>query len=169
LNLCARRTLLISSDSIFMMSFRRSSWGGGCAITILSFLFVICSVGPKAQAQVLYGSITGNVTDASNAPIPGAKIEALNVGTGIVTGGVTGVRGVYLINDLQPGMYPVTISAQGFATVVQENVQVDVNTERRMDVQLQLAQVKQQVTVTTTSEALQTDRTDVKSVLVLLC
>ena len=155
------------SDSLFvmMMSFRRSSWGDRCAMTLLTFLLVICTVGPKAQAQVLYGSLTGSVTDASNAPVPGAKVEATNVGTGIVTPAVTDTRGVYLINDIQPGMYRLTISAQGFATVVQENVQVDINTERRTDVQLQLAQVKQQVTVTAASEALQTDRTDVKSEL----
>ena len=136
----------------------------GCVFALFG-LILTCSLASQLHAQVLYGSLTGNVTDASNAPIPGAKIEALNVGTGIATQGVTDVRGVYLINDLQPGVYRVTISAGGFATVIQENVGVEANTERRADLQLQVARVSQKITVNAPMEALQTDRTDVKSEL----
>ncbi len=118
-----------------------------------------------AKGQILYGSLTGNVTDASNAPVPGAKIEALNVGTGVSAGGVSDTRGVYLINDLQPGTYRVTISAGGFGTVVHENVLIEANTARRVDTQLNVAQINQKITVTAPIEALQTDRSDVKSEL----
>ena len=137
----------------------------GMKLRAVLLSMVLLLFAGAAKAQVLYGSLTGNVTDASSAPIPGAKIEAANVGTGIATQAVTDVRGVYLINELQPGIYRVAISAGGFATVVQENVRVDANTERRADVQLQVARVNQQITVTAAAEALQTDRTDVKSQL----
>jgi hypothetical protein len=126
---------------------------------------VILLFAGAAKGQILYGSLTGNVTDASNAPIPGAKIEALNVGTGISAQGVSDVRGIYLINDLQPGTYRVTISAGGFATVVEGNVIVEANTERRVDMQLKVASMNQKIEVTAALEALQTDRTDVKSEL----
>jgi hypothetical protein len=118
-----------------------------------------------AKGQILYGSLTGNVTDASNAPIPGAKVEALHVGTSFAIEGVTDTRGLYLITNLQPGTYRVTISAGGFGTVVQENVGVDANTLRRLDTQLKVAQINQRITVTAAMEVLQTDRTDVKSEL----
>ena len=49
-----------------------------CCGTVLAML---CASG-TASAQVLYGTLTGNVTDSSGAVIPGAKVEALNVGTG---------------------------------------------------------------------------------------
>ncbi len=116
-----------------------------------------------AMAQILYGSLTGNVTDASNAPLPGAKIEVLNVDTGISTESVTDSRGIYLADDLLPGTYRVSISAGGFATVVQEGVIVEANTQRRLDTTLSVAQVNQRITVTAALEALQTDRTDVKT------
>jgi hypothetical protein len=116
-----------------------------------------------AIGQILYGSLTGNISDASNAPIAGAKVEALNVGTGIVKEGVSDVRGIFMINDLQPGTYRVTISAQGFSTVIQEEVLVEANTERRVDTQLNVAQMNQKITVTAAMEVLQTDRTDVKN------
>ena len=150
---------------VFMFGFRRAYWRVGCVIPVLALLFIVCSAGPRAHAQVLYGSLTGNVTDASNAPVPGAKIEAANVGTGIATQGVTDTRGIYLITDLQPGVYRVTISAQGFATVIQENVVVEANTERRADVQLQVARVSQNITVNAPVEALQTDRSDLRNEL----
>ena len=116
-----------------------------------------------AKGQVLYGSLTGNITDASGAPLPGAKIEAANTGTGVATEGVSDSRGLYTINSLQPGVYRVTISAQGFNTLAQEGVGVEANTTRRADAQLQVAKVSQKVTVTAAVEALQTDRTDVKT------
>ncbi len=126
---------------------------------------VILLFAGAAKGQILYGSLTGNVTDASNAPIPGAKIEALNVGTGISAQRVSDVRGIYLINNLQPGTYRVTISAGGFATVIEGNVMVEANTERRVDTQLNVAAMNQKIEVTAALEALQTDRTDVKSEL----
>ena len=58
-----------------------------------------------------------------------------------------------------------TISAPNFATVVTENVRVDANTSRRVDVQLQLAQVTQQVTVEASAVMLQADRADVHTQL----
>jgi len=94
-----------------------------------------------ALGQILYGSLTGTVTDASNAPIPGAKIEVLNVGTGISTSSVTDTRGVYVVNDLQPGTYRVSVASGGFATVVQENVMIEANNARRVDTQLSVAQM----------------------------
>ena len=130
-------------------------------IALLSMALLLFAGG--AKAQILYGSLTGNVTDATNAPIAGAKVEALNVDTGIMKSAVSDVRGIYLINDLQPGTYRVTISAQGFATVIQENVIVEANTERRADTQLSVAAMNQKITVTAALEALQTDRTDVNS------
>jgi hypothetical protein len=55
------------------------------------------------NAQALYGSLTGNVTDPSGAAIPGATVEARNVGTGVTRNTTTDVRGVYLFNDLSLG------------------------------------------------------------------
>src|ERR1700676_2279330 len=86
-----------------------------------------------ARGQVLYGSLTGNISDATGAAVPNAKIEALNAATGIIRQALSDERGAYVINDLQPGKYTVTISAPAFGTLVQEGVAVDANTMRRAD------------------------------------
>ena len=116
-----------------------------------------------ARAQVLYGSITGNVTDASGAGVPAAKVEALNVGTGVSKQATADDRGVYLISDLQAGVYKVTITSPNFATVVQTGVNLEANTVRRVDAQMQVAQVSQTVTVDASAAVLQTDRADVNT------
>lgn len=119
--------------------------------------------GSAARAQVLYGTLTGNVTDASGSAVPNAKVEALNTGTSISKQVAADDHGAYLLIDLQPGSYKVTISAPSFGSVVEQGVAIDANTVRRVDVQLQLAQVSQSIEVDASVVSLQTDRADVSS------
>ncbi len=130
----------------------------GICLAVLVCLFLL---PVTSQAQVLYGSLTGNVIDPSGAAVPGATVEAFNVSTGLARQVSTDERGVYLFTLLQPGIYKVTITASGFSPRVTDNVRVDANTLQRSDVQLQLGQVSQSVTVEATSARLQTDRSDV--------
>ncbi len=104
-----------------------------CAVSLLLGLFL----SPRTtNAQVLYGSLTGNVTDPSKASVPSSHVEALNIKTGVVRGAATDASGIYLFRELQPGIYKVTASAPNFGTNVIENVRVDANTETRVDAQL---------------------------------
>src|SRR4029453_415758 len=117
----------------------------------------------SAFGQVLYGSLTGNVSDASGAIVPGATVEAVNVGTGIVKQTISDDRGGYLFSDLQTGTYRVTVSAPSFRSVVHERVAVNANTVMRLDTRLEVTQVAETVTVSAEVAALQTDRADVSS------
>jgi protocatechuate 3,4-dioxygenase beta subunit len=74
------------------------------ACGLVAILLTVALAVPAA-AQTLYGSLTGNVTDASGAAVPNAKVDVLNVGTGILKTAQTDERGSYLFNDLQPGTY----------------------------------------------------------------
>ena len=128
---------------------------------MLTFIATCLVVMPqRGWAQVLYGSLTGNVSDPSGAAIAGAKVECVNVNTGVSKEAMTDAHGVYLISDLQGGMYSVTVSGPSFATVVQSGIQVDQNAVRRVDVQLTLATRKESITVAASAAVLQTDRTD---------
>src|SRR2546421_4984522 len=58
--------------------------GTGIAPLAWVFILALVSFAPHAaRAQVLYGSLTGNVTDQTGAAIAGARVEVLNPGTGV--------------------------------------------------------------------------------------
>lgn len=135
----------------------------GCVrLATISFLLMLCCLSTVAvQAQVLYGSLTGTVTDPSGAAVPAAKVDALNTGTGITRSTTTNDAGVYNIPSLQAGNYKVTITSPKFASQVSDNVSIVVNNVRRVDAQLKVASQAQDVTVTAEAPTLQTDKADV--------
>ena len=130
-----------------------------CAIGLIA-LFAIVSSG---NAQVLYGTLTGNVSDPSSAGVPNAKVEATNVGTGVVRTANTDERGAYLFTNLQTGVYRVTIAAPSFRTFIANDVQVTANEVRRVDVPLQIAQTTESVEISASAVTLQTDKADIHS------
>ncbi|MGH9512213.1 MAG: carboxypeptidase regulatory-like domain-containing protein [Terriglobales bacterium] len=121
-------------------------------------LMLVASIG---QAQVLYGSLTGNVTDPSGAVIAGAQVTALEVQTGVTQAAATDPSGIYRFTALLPGTYKVTISAAGFANQETPGVIVRGNEIARVNAQLTVANATQNVTVTTEAPILQTDKADV--------
>ncbi len=74
---------------------------------------VLVSMAPLA-AQTITGAVTGNVSDPSGAVVPGAKVIAHNVETGVDTTATTDAAGVYRISFLPIGQYQLTIEAPGF-------------------------------------------------------
>ena len=131
------------------------------SLSIFSLFLSLFVLPFTAPAQVLYGSLTGNVTDKTGAAIPNAKVEAANVSTNVAKQATTDDRGVFLIQDMQAGTYKLTISAPSFANTIESGVRVEENTVRRVDLQLQVANLGQTVNVSADTAILQTDRADV--------
>lgn len=71
-------------------------------------LAVALALSAAAHAQVLYGTITGNVTDSTGGALAGATVQAVNVATGVSKETVTDTRGTFLFGDLIPGAYDVS-------------------------------------------------------------
>jgi hypothetical protein len=125
---------------------------------------LLAAAAPRLlDAQVLYGTLTGNVLDPSGAAAPGAAVEALNTGTNVKREMATDERGIYRFNNLQPGDYKVTVAARSFNTYVETGVQVQANEIRRVDVKLQLATTTESVQVSADAVVLQTDKADIHS------
>ena len=114
-------------------------------------------VTERASAQVLYGSIVGNVSDSSSAAVPKATVTAINKGTNQSREAITNESGSYSFTDLQGGIYTLKVSQQGFKSFEQTDITVSANNVNRIDVVLQLGAVNETVTVTGEGAVLQTD------------
>src|SRR5499433_316435 len=89
-----------------------------------------------AFAQTDRGTITGAVSDASGAVIPGVTIEAKNAQTGAVYQAGTSETGNYTLAQLPAGTYEVSATLPGFKKFVRSNLLVQVAQTVRVDVAL---------------------------------
>src|SRR6185437_9679358 len=131
---------------------------GGIAAGMFALLALFAEPG---TGQVLYGSLAGNVKDASGAPIPGAVVAVTQEQTQLTRQGATDQSGQYSLTTLLPGTYDVKISAKGFKTFLKGNVPVVLNSVGRVDASLEVGDVSQTVEVNSAAQLLQTDRADV--------
>jgi hypothetical protein len=108
--------------------------------------FIIFAVA-SLSAQTFRGTILGTITDPSGAVVSGAKVTVRNTNTGLERTAQTSADGSYSIPELPIGTYSVTVNQAGFQTSVTTNVNVDVATERRVDVVLKTGEVTTRVEV----------------------
>jgi outer membrane receptor protein involved in Fe transport len=112
--------------------------------------------GYSAPAQVLYGTIVGNVVDPGGNAVAGATVTATDIQTGNVSTQTTNNAGEYGIRNLTPGVYKIQVTAAGFSQVQETGLDVGANLIVRADEKLGVAQVAQSVEVSAASDQ-QTD------------
>ena len=117
------------------------------------------------KAQVLYGSIVGNVKDAQGAVVPGATVTITNKQTGLTRDSVTDDQGSYTLTNVLPGPYDVKVSLTGFREAVRANVPVTIGQISRVDLTLEVGALTEVVNVESAAELLQTDKADVHTEL----
>jgi hypothetical protein len=122
-------------------------------------------LAPASFAQVLYGSIVGNVNDNSNAVVAGATVKITNKATNQIRETVTNESGGYTFTAVQTGTWEISVSKQGFKTVTNANIIVTLNNITRSDMSLEVGQVVDTVNVTADAGLLQTDRSEVRAEL----
>ncbi|MBM3785758.1 MAG: hypothetical protein FJW30_15455 [Acidobacteria bacterium] len=108
----------------------------------LSFFLAVA-----AYAQSTAGQITGLVTDATGAAVPGAALEVQNVDTGISHTGQTNEQGAYRFPFLAPGVYRVRVEKQGFRAVNRSNVRLQVDQVAQLDFALEVGSASEAITV----------------------
>jgi len=131
--------------------------------TAIAFLALLL-LSSVAQAQVLYGSITGTVSDKTGAVVPNVPVTITNQGTGEVRTEKAKEDGLYNFLDVLPGTYTLTIAQSGnFGGFAQKDITLTVNQVVRIDVTLVPASVSTQITVTEAAPELQTETAEVDS------
>src|ERR687896_710656 len=110
--------------------------------TVLSAILVaIVFVGtPVADAQVLYGSIVGNVVDSTGAALPGATVKIEQAETKLTRELVTDSAGSYQFTAVPSGTYTITVTMSGFRGATRQDVPVSLNSVARVDAKLEIGQ-----------------------------
>ena len=115
----------------------------------------------RSTAQAVYGSIGGTVRDSSGAVLPGATITIVSLSRKTSDSVVTNESGLFVKERLLPGEYSVQAELAGFKSALVPNVVVGVDAQTPVEIQLQVGEITEQVTVTGGSTLLTTDRADV--------
>jgi hypothetical protein len=111
---------------------------------------------PGAIGQTIDGNVVGTVLDPSNASIPSANVELLNVATGVKATAKTAADGGYRFSNVPVGTYTITVTAASFKPASLKDVLVDLNNTTTANLTLQVGNVESAVDVRDASVLLDT-------------
>lgn len=130
-------------------------------LVLLSSL-LMTGLWSTASAQQFAGTLRGTVTDSAGAVVAGAEVSVTNIATNVSRSAVTADNGTYVIPQLQPGLYRVTVKKNGFKAGAVDEVKLDVQQVREVDVALEVGAATETVTVSASgTSALETTSTTV--------
>jgi hypothetical protein len=130
-------------------------------IALSAFALTAASAG----AQQTTGSIQGRIIDVQKAPVPGVTITAKSPSTGFTRTEVTDAEGVYRLNGLPVGTYDVHAELSGFAPYDAKAIVVNIGQTTDINVDLKVAGVAENVSVTAESPLIQTANSSVGGVV----
>jgi hypothetical protein len=125
----------------------------------LSLYLTLVLVARAASAQSPTAAITGTITDAQGAPVPGVSVVAQHVATNRSFMAVSSPDGVYVITPLPVGRFVVTASLEGFKTFERTGVVLEVGQRLKIDIPLQIGALDERITVTAGVSRVQTEET----------
>ena len=144
--------------------FRRRS-PAGIVTAMLVAVALLTFTTRAADAQVLYGSIVGNVSDAQGGITPGVTLTATNTGTGLKVETISDSSGAYTFRNLLPGTYDLSASLSGFREYQQKGINVSAGNPVRVNVVLAVGALTEVVQVISEATPLQTDKSDIHTEL----
>ncbi len=128
------------------------------------FLMVI-ALGVQARAQDFRATISGQVTDAGGAFVPGAAITARHIATNAIYQTESGAGGEYALRNLEPGEYLITVEKTGFRKLSRTGVTLQVADQSTLNLSIEAGELSESVTVREDIAQLQTE-TAVRGIVV---
>jgi hypothetical protein len=141
------------------MSHIRFGWA---ALAVLAALFLLFP--PATFAQSDNGAISGFVKDASSSSVPNAKVTVRNL-TGLERQATTNESGYFIITNIPPGTYTLTIEAAGFKSYESSNNKLDPSSVLTADASLTVGAATETIEVTASVAALQTESASVQKLV----
>jgi hypothetical protein len=116
-------------------------------ITLSFCLLLACALAPVTASAQTTAQISGRVTDASGAVVPGVDVTLTNVDTGVARYAVSNETGAYAFPSLNPGPYRLQAALQGFRTFARSDIVLQVGANLVIDPVLEAGQLAETVEV----------------------
>jgi hypothetical protein len=116
--------------------------------SVVLFLILTVCAGVAMAQVVPVGILAGQVKDETGAALPGAGVSAVSTERGNTRSTVTDTTGRFLFSQVTPGLWKVTISLSGFATVTSSGNLVENQKTTDLAVTMKLSASTAEVTVT---------------------
>ncbi len=126
-------------------------------IQVALALLALLALALPASAQQDMGVITGVITDATGAAIPGVKITVVNQETNETRSAETGATGTYTVGPMRIGVYSVSVEKEGFKKTVWRDIKVSAQDRVRVDFAMELGAVSEAISVTAEAPLLQAE------------
>jgi hypothetical protein len=128
------------------------------------FFIILIFSGVAARAQTT-GSISGTVKDSTGSVVPDTTIICRNVDTAVQVQAVTNAEGFYALTTLPVGHYDIETYRPGFKPYKRTGLTVDVGTKLQMDINLEIGEQSEQVTVSDTAVHVEAESTQMGDVV----
>ena len=125
--------------------------------SFLVLLIVVLTVVPAMFGQAYFGTVSGELTDATGAVVTGAKVILTDQEKGFSFQTISDNSGRYLFRSIPPGVYIVAVEAQSFGKTESAKFKVDVNENATANLTLKVAGATQTVEVGAQAQAIQTE------------
>jgi carboxypeptidase family protein/TonB-dependent receptor-like protein len=122
-------------------------------ITLLCLFLLFVGLGLTVSAQQFTGTIQGIVQDSTGAVVTGAEVSVINIATGETRIVTTDGNGAYVAPQLKPALYRIAVKKAGFKAATLDEIKLDVQQIRAVDVKLDVGQATETVSVTASGAA----------------
>ncbi len=122
--------------------------------TVIAALLLLAA---PILAQQDQGVITGTITDATGAVVPGTLVTIREMNTGITVENQANASGTYVSGPLKVGMYEISVGTEGFKTAVRSGVEIHAGDRIGLNFALEIGNLVEVVEVTGATPLLQTE------------
>ena len=146
-------------QSVAKLGMSHNSVVRNSVIRLMVPIVLMCSVMVHGQTNA--GTLAGTAVDPNGLPVHGATITLTNNATGETATTSSNEAGIFRFSEVKPGVYSAVTTATGFKRSDASNIVVSVSQTTALNVQLQVGQAVETVTVSASAAELQTESSDI--------
>lgn len=134
-------------------------------LSLWAIALSLAFISPRTFGQITSATVTGSIVDAGRAALPGAAVNITNVNTSVVSTASTNDGGLYRIAGLIPGIYQISVSRDGFKSVLKYGMELHLEDEVGINFELQVGSISESVTVQVGEPLVNTETTSLGEVI----